>query len=63
MKSLKTLMLTALLALVPMIAAASSIIGADDISDDFTPAIPEPTSALLMLAGIATVVAVRRIRS
>ena len=63
MNSIKLLLWTAMLSLAPVIAFASDLIEiGDDFGDDVVPAIPEPSSALMMAAGFATIVAVRRLR-
>jgi uncharacterized membrane protein YgdD (TMEM256/DUF423 family) len=61
MKSIKAVLLTAILTLLPMVAFAGSVI-IDDFGDDVAPPIPEPTSAVLMMVGFATIVAARRLR-
>jgi hypothetical protein len=53
MNRIKTLMLAALLVLLPIVALADDVI--DDFQDDFVAAIPEPTSALLMGIGLVAV--------
>ena len=61
MTSIKTFVLTSILALAPKAALASAVI-IDDFGDDIGAPIPEPTSAFLMMAGFATIIAVRRLR-
>jgi hypothetical protein len=55
MNRIKTLMLAALLVLLPIVGLADDVIIDDFTGDDFVAAIPEPTSALLMGIGLVAV--------
>lgn len=61
MTRFKSLIAFAVVTLAPIAALASATVIIDDF-DDTASVVPEPTSALLMVAGFAAVVAVRRMR-
>ncbi len=61
MKLVKALLLAAVLVLSPTLALAGDVVIGDDF-DDSGPVIPEPTSALLMAAGLVTIGLVCRSR-